>query len=195
MATRPRHLIRRRSLRLAAVPLLGLAVLAGPLPDAVAATTTVTPVADAQVLADQPAVNFGTSTGLRVDGSPIANAYLKFNVQGLTAAPTKATLRVFTNTAGTTGVNVSAVADTTWSETAVNYNNRPPIGAQLASSGALTAGTWVSYDVTSQIGGNGLFSFALTTASTSSRTLDSREATNKPQLVLDTSTPPPPPPP
>jgi len=193
MAGRSRDVMRRWSILLVAVPVLGLTIVAGVVPNAAAATATVTPVADAYVMADQPAVNFGTSTGLRVDGSPIANAYLKFDVQGLSATPARATLRVFTNTAGITGVTVSAVADTAWSETGINYNNRPAVGAQLASSGPLTAGSWMSFDVTSLVRGNGLFSFALTAASSSSTSLISRETINKPQLVLDTSAAPPPP--
>ena len=108
MAGRSRDVMRRWTILLVAVPVLGLTIVAGVVPNAAAATATVTPVADAYVMADQPAVNFGTSTGLRVDGSPIANAYLKFDVQGLSATPARATLRVFTNTAGITGVTVSA---------------------------------------------------------------------------------------
>ncbi|MBM7857214.1 CBM96 family carbohydrate-binding protein [Lentzea nigeriaca] len=182
-----------RRLPLMAVPVLGLAMLATPV---AAASTTLQPVADSYVQADQPSVNFGTATGIRVDGSPVTNGYLRFDVAGLTAAPSKATVRVWVNATGSsTAVTLSAVTDNTWTETGINYNNAPAIGASLGSN-AVTVGTWLSYDVTSRITANGSYSFALTTASSSSRTFDSREGTNKPQLVLeDAGTPPPPPPP
>src|SRR5258707_572851 len=59
-----------------------------------AATSVLTPVADSQVQQDTPTTNYGTSPTLRVDGSPVAVSYLKFDVQGLAAPPTKATLKV-----------------------------------------------------------------------------------------------------
>ena len=78
--------------------------------------------------ADQPTTNFGTATGLRVDASPATSAYLRFDVTGLTAPPFKATLRVFTRTSGTTGLDLYTLADTSWHETAITYASAPPIG-------------------------------------------------------------------
>ena len=173
----------------AAVSLIGAAAVVTSVQQASAATTLVA-VADAHVQADFPTTNYGAATGLRVDASPISNAFLKFDVQGLTTPPTTATLRVFNNTAGTTGIKLSSVADTGWGETAITYNTAPGIDTLISTSGALTAGAWVSFDVTSLVRANGLVSFAVTTDSSSSRTIDSREGTNKPQLVLDTAAPP-----
>jgi hypothetical protein len=79
------------------------------------------------------------------------------------------------------------VADTTWTEGAITYGTAPAIGAQLGTTGALTAGTWASVDVSAKVTGNGTYSFALTTGTTSARLFDSREAANPPQLVLETS--------
>jgi hypothetical protein len=181
-----------RPLPLLAASLLGLSLLV--VPAQAAQATTITPVADSYVRADQPATNFGTATGLRVDGDPVTTAYLRFDVQGLSSPPGKATLRLYlTATGSSTRVDLFGVADDTWSETGIVYTNAPPVGAQLGSSGSLVAGTWVSIDVTAHVTSNGLYSFALTTPSTASRTFDSREATNKPQLVLEPPPPPPPP--
>jgi hypothetical protein len=156
-------------------------------------------VADSYVRSDQPTSNFGTATTLRVDGSPATYSYLKFDVQGLTAPPTKATLRVLIPVSSTTSINASHVTDTTWTETGLTYNNRPAPSAPSIPSGKITANTFITFDVTSQITGNGLISFMLDTTSSSSKSPPSREnptTANRPQLVLDTTatttTPPPP---
>jgi len=161
-----------------------------------AATTTVIPTDDAHVQADAPTTNYGSDIALRIDNSPVAIGYLKFTVSGLTAPVTKATLRLFARTTTTsTSVNVSSVADTTWTQSQITYGNKPATGAQIGSTGALTAGTWATVDVTSAVKGNNTYSFALTTTSSSSRSVDSKEGTNPPQLVIDTGTVPTPPPP
>src|SRR5215207_8408130 len=82
----------RIAMALAAL-LLATASLTLGAPVAHAASTTLSPVADSHVQADQPTVNFGNATALRVDGSPVSVAYLKFDVQGLTTPPTRATLK------------------------------------------------------------------------------------------------------
>ena len=82
------------------------------------------------------------------------------------------------------------MADTGWTEGGITYGNAPAIGAQLGTTGALTAGTWASVDVSAKVTGNGTYSFALTTGTTAARVFDSRQAANPPQLVVATSTDP-----
>ncbi|MFI6099918.1 DNRLRE domain-containing protein [Lentzea sp. NPDC051213] len=177
----------KKPLLVLATSALGLALLTAPVH---ATTTTITASADAHVQADQPGTNYGTAIGLRVDGSPVSTAYLRFDVTGLSAPPFNVKLRVFVNTSGSTGVTLSAV-DGVWTESGLTYSNAPAVGAALGASGALTAGTWVSYDVTTRVSANGSYSFALTTTSSSSRTFDSRESVNPPQLVVEDTAPPP----
>jgi Calcineurin-like phosphoesterase len=159
---------------------------------AAAATTTLNPVADSHVQADFPTSNYGSSTTLRVDGSPVSLAYLKFDVQGLSGRPTKATLKVFVPVDSTTSINASAVSNTTWTEAGLTYNNRPaPTSAPIPSPTPITANTFLSYDVTAYVPGNGLVSFMVDTASSTSKSLPSREnatVANRPQLVLETTT-------
>jgi hypothetical protein len=169
--------------------LLGTAWLTLGAPVSHAATTTLSPVADSHVQADQPTTNYGTATALRIDGDPVARAYLKFNVQGLTSAPTRATLKVVSPISSTTPFNVKSVTDTTWTETGVTYNNAPPFGATVASATPSAPNTVLSFDVTSLVKGNGLVSFALDTTSSTSKSPPSREnptVAYRPQLVLDT---------
>jgi hypothetical protein len=161
---------------------------------AFADTVTVLAAADAYVQADKPAVNFGSSTELHADASPVTNSYVKFQVSGLTAAPTKVTLRIYTRSAGTTSVKVQAVSDSSWTESELTYATAPPLGAAVGNSGTLTANTYFAIDVTSTVTGNGTYSFAASTGSTAVRILDSKEGANPPQLVVErttTTTPPP----
>jgi hypothetical protein len=116
------------------------------------------------------------------------HSYLRFNVQGLSGNVTKATLRIFANSASTQGYTANAVSDNTWSESAVTYNNAPPVGSTLGSSGAVSAGTWISIDVTAYITGNGTYSLALTTPGSTAISMASREAgANAPQLIIETA--------
>lgn len=172
--------------------LLSLASATTTTATAAAGTTVLTPVADSHVQADFPTNNYGTSTTLRVDGSPVSVAYLKFDVQGLASAPTRATLKVFVPISSTTSINASHVADTTWSETGLTWNNRPaPTAPSIPSPTPIAAGSFLSYDVTSMVTGNGLVAFAIDTASATSKSLPSREnatVADRPQLVIDSAT-------
>jgi hypothetical protein len=135
-----------------------------------------------------PTTNYGTLTTLRIDGSPIVRSYLRFTVQGLSGTVTRATLRIFANSAATAGCVANTVSDNTWTETGINYNNAPPLGSALGSSGPITTGTWISMDVTSYITGNGTYNLALTTPGGTAVSLASRESgTNTPQLIIETS--------
>src|SRR5215211_7315762 len=127
-------------------------------------------------------------TTLRADASPDLNSYLRFDVQGLTGSITSATVRIYANSASSTGYTLHAVTDNTWTETGITYSNAPTMGSQLGFSGAITAGTWTTVDVTSYITGNGAYNFAFSTTSNTNISFSSREGANAPQLVIETST-------
>jgi hypothetical protein len=153
-------------------------------------SVTLKPVADAYTNSGLPSSNFGTSTLLRVDNSPICISYLRFDVQGLSSPVRKATLRVFSNTAASSkGVDLRSVANNTWGETTLTHNNKPPTGASIVSHvGAFSAGQWISFDATQLVTGTGLVSMALTTTSPTSRGFQSREdIAHSPQLVVETA--------
>jgi hypothetical protein len=139
-------------------------------------------------------VNFGTATSLRVDNDPVSVSYLKFDVQGLTTAPTKATLKVVSPISSTTPINAKQVGDTTWTETGLTYNNAPGV-SQLSSQTPVASDTptmtndVLTFDVTSLVQDNGLVSIALDTTSATSKSPPSRENPTveyRPQLVIDT---------
>jgi hypothetical protein len=150
-------------------------------------TTTLNPVADSYVDASNPSTNYGTSTQLRIDGSPVVRSFLRFDLTGLTGTVTSATLRIYANSAQATGYDAYAVADNTWGETTITGANAPPFGAKLGSSGAIVASTWTSANVTSGVTAGGLVSLGISTTNSTAVSLSSRQGANPPQLVVTTS--------
>ncbi|MDH3250487.1 MAG: DNRLRE domain-containing protein, partial [Acidimicrobiia bacterium] len=127
--------------------------------------------------------NFGTSTDLRVDGSPDLRSYVKFSVAGITGPVASATLRVHANSTHSTGFEVQETTSG-WGETTIAYTNAPGFGPSLGTSGPTTGGAYVEIDVTGYVTGNGDISFALTALNNTNLRLASRETSNPPQLVI-----------
>jgi phosphatidylinositol-3-phosphatase len=137
-------------------------------------TVTLNPIADSYTSASTPTVNFGTNVNLRVDSSPVLDSFLTFDLTGL--SPTSETLRIWAETAQSTGFTVYA-EPTAWSESGLTFANQPAFGAILGTSGPAAAGAWLSIPVT---GG----SFALDTPNTTTLRLSSREGGHPPELVV-----------
>ena len=150
---------------------------------------TFTPVADAYVESSSATTNYGVGSTMRIDGSPEVRSYLRFDVHGLTAGTvSKATLSIYANSASTIGFSARQVADTSWQESQLNFNNAPELGAQISLSAGYAAGTWVNLDVTSYINDNGTYSLALTTATATASSLAARESgANAPKLLVETT--------
>jgi endoglucanase len=141
--------------------------------------------------------NYGTATLLaaRKAGTGLNRlSYLTFDLSNLsTVVSVKLRLYGSITAAGSMTVNVMSVADTTWSESTLTYNNRPATGAAVGSLSvnSTTAG-WVEMDLTSYVraqlaAGKKLVSLALTDPVTSSfyAFFNSRESGAKgPQLVV-----------
>src|SRR5829696_6398830 len=117
-----------------------------------AASGTFNPVQDTYVDSSSPTSKFGSQPYLKVDNSPILNGYLRFTVQGV-GPTTSAVLRLYAESASSTGLDVHTVADTSWTEGQVTYNNAPTIGAIIHSTGSFSAGGWLSVDVSSVVKG------------------------------------------
>src|SRR5215208_7699751 len=91
---------RRRGVgaRVAVAIVVLLTVVAGAPVEAVAATGSTSlsfaAVADSYVSAQSPASNFGREATLRIDGSPVTRAYVRFDVEGITGRVASAHLRL-----------------------------------------------------------------------------------------------------
>jgi hypothetical protein len=160
-----------------------------PTPDRRLAITALTFIAeaDAQVSEANPSTNYGISTYLQVDGAvdPDVESFLRFTVTGLLGTIQNAKLRVYdTTNASNNGPAVYATG-TSWTETALTWKSRPArTGAELDNTGNISTNTWVEYDVTSQVNGNGTFSFVLAADSNDAATFSSRQGSQPPQLVI-----------
>jgi len=161
---------------------IGFTTLACP-----SATTTVTPTADAYVDANLPSSNFGAATVLFVHGSPVRRVYLRFAVPAGT--PKSAVLRFWSNTSSSSGVSVSVATGTTattWSESALTFNNAPPFGAAIATKPSITVGSNQITIPAAQLAPGAAVSLVLTRTATSRTDVQSKENVNKPALVITT---------
>jgi hypothetical protein len=150
-------------------------------------TFTFPATADAYVNSGSATANYGSLTTLRADASPDVHSYLRFNVQGLTGNVTRATLRIYANSASNLGCVINSLSDNTWLESTINYSNAPSVGGGIGSSIPFGAGVWITIDVTTYITGNGTYNFGLTTLSSTAISFASREAANAPQLIIETA--------
>jgi hypothetical protein len=164
----------------------------------IATTVVTTPTADAYVRDGASAsTNFGTDTTLVIKNSTSGfnrRAFLKFDLTAVSSV-SLAKLRLFGSFAATTGtspVTAHQVADTSWSETGITWNNQPAIGAAMTTvSVGITAQVW-EWDVTSYLQAQkaaGKTSVTLELENDVSApqpvNLNSREAaSNTPQLVV-----------
>ena len=130
---------------------------------------------------------------LRVDGgtNPAVESFLRFTVTGAPAGTVRsAKLRVYAYS-GTVDGPAVFTTNPAWTETAINWNNRPPrTSADTDDKGASRPTAGSSTTSRSFVTGNGTFSFGL--AGTSSDGVDfySREAaTLRPELVVTTGAP------
>lgn len=144
------------------------------------------PVADARVDEDAPGANYGRSTTLRVDGGreDDVESYLMFNVSGVTAPVSSATLRVYATSGSRDGPDVST-GDSTWSEREITWNNRPARSSgTIFDAATVASNSWIELNVTGAVTGDGVVTFVLHTDVTDGVTMSAREGANSPQLVL-----------
>ncbi|MDP9344875.1 MAG: DNRLRE domain-containing protein [Actinomycetota bacterium] len=139
-----------------------------------------------------PTTNYGTLSSLRLrqgtsSTDSFYHSYLTFTVSGLSGSVTGAKLRLFVTDASADGGSVFKV-DPGWTESGVTWSNAPALVAPaIAGVGATSAtGAWTEVGLGSLITGNGTYSVGLSSASSNSAIYDSREGTNKPQLVVTT---------
>jgi PKD repeat protein len=151
---------------------------------------TFNPTDDSFVRSNFPDEHNGSLVTLRsYKKSPIeTHSYLKFAVSGITGTVTSAKLRLFVVDPGPAAGTLYPVADTTWTEGAITWANRPALGGtSIATGGAATLGTWVEFNLGSTISADGTYTFALAGASTDAAWFSSKEGANSPQLVLTQS--------
>jgi hypothetical protein len=143
--------------------------------------------ADSRVPEAKPDINFGQNPTLYVDGGavdPDVESYIRFTVTGISGTVSSAKMRVYVTDATRNGPALYTTSNN-WTETDITWNNRPARTSDvLEDKGALTLNSWVDYDVTKIITGNGTYSFVLATDAADLLGLSSREGNAAPQLVV-----------
>jgi hypothetical protein len=186
-----------------AFALIGIIALA-PQFEAEAVDVTLFAVADAHVRQDTPSTNYN-GTSVDADNSPVTYGYFKFDT---TAHPFPVRAVLYLTVGGGNSPETPngpdfRLAGSGWTETGVNWSNKPPdLSAPQCDYGAIVNGQVISCDVTNlYIGGVMTFKIAHQTSPTNandgSRFHARTHATLHPRLVLTfadapTSTPIPP---
>src|SRR5881296_3709566 len=167
-----------------------------------AAAAVGTVVADTYVQSDLPTTNFGTKSVLAVDNGVAANpgttgvqrSFLRISVSGVgtrrvSSAHLKLQVANVTNSSSVTGGSIHAISNCSWNETTMTWNTQPAIdGPALVTLGAVATGQIADFDVTPAIPGDGVYCFAIDTASTDSAIYNSREGSlQHPALVVQTA--------
>jgi hypothetical protein len=155
-------------------------------------TVTLTATADSYVTSASPTTNFGTSTLLGVDNSPVEVTYLKFDLTPYAGRTVQsATLQLRSAGSGSTGTqNVRVVANDTWSETTITNGNKPALGTtSIGTLGPTTTNTNSSVSLTATAVAGELgqqLSLGLNSSSSDGLDLNSKEvsSTAAPKLVL-----------
>lgn len=175
---------------------LFVSILALALGASVASAASLTFISGNDVTAKQafPSTNYGTDPALQVSGSTTGFAkqmFVKFTVTGVPFGATNVTAQVKlrSQTTASSTITVYSVANTSWSETAVTWSNKPALGAQLASISSETSGQDAVWNVSSVVDGDGTYAFGFASTATTDTTFSSGEGTNAPVLVVTYTTP------
>lgn len=153
-------------------------------------STTLLPVADSYVRKDNANKNFGTRNTSLIDGaSPVAISYLKFDLTTLankTIQSAKLRLKI-TNDPSPYTQYVKSVANTSWGETTITYNNRPTVGSTIGTFTSNLPNTFVEINITSKVNAKkgGLMSLGIDEITSNQTAFFTKEnVTDKPQLVV-----------
>lgn len=158
------------------------------------ATITLAPVADTSAVASEPTSGAygGRTTLLTRSASPQSISFLKFDLsqlRGKTVNKAKFRFRVdSTNSgAGSEGDQLLKEVSSSWNEGGLNFSNMPSRGSLIATNDGGDVGAWEEVDVTTwvraKVGTQAAFAMESTTADI--LIFYSREAADKPQLVIE----------
>ncbi len=148
---------------------------------------TFTPSGDTYADSGRPSANFGSGTTMSADGSPQRVSYLKFPVSGLNGTSVKsAKLRLYVKDPSVSGGTFNTVADTSWGESTLTWNNRPAAGAAVGTLGSVAKNRWYEADVTPLVKGDGTVAVRISSTSSDGVLYATAEAGTAlaPQLVV-----------
>jgi len=146
-------------------------------------TTTLNPTADTDSQSDVAA-----GTNAILNASLYCTMFSKFSLSGISGTVTSAKLRIYQAQSASGTLNVNYASPDSW----VEGGSKPTAGSAIASTSLSAAVGYVEIDVTgavnTEVAGDKLISFAITTSIGGWTNYNAREsASNKPQLVITTS--------
>lgn len=155
-----------------------------------AGSLTIIAGADAWVEEANPDESHGDGEELRSDGEDdSAESLVRFDLSGIQGSVQQAVLRVYA-TSGSRNGPIVYPADSEWIESDVTWETRPARqGGALDNKDNIDGDTWVEYDVTSAVTGDGTFSFVFVADSGDAVVFSSREGNNPPELVITLGSP------
>lgn len=139
--------------------------------------------ADAYVDEAKKTKNYGTQPYLRVrDAAKDLNSYLKFEVTGLPSClfVDWSYLQLFATDGGPDAGTLYRTGND-WTEAGINWNNAPAPGDYLYEAQSVDNNQYIWFS-SHNIGGNGVYSYALRNDSSDQVQYDSHEGANPPQL-------------
>ena len=147
---------------------------------------TFTPTDDTYVKQSAPNRASGADVTLRVykTSTEDTQTYIRFVVSGISGTVTNAKLRLWVVDGSTGSGSLYSVPDTSWTEAALTYTNKPAVGSLLAGSQAAPVGTWIEFDVTSVLAADGTYAFALLDGPGNTAWYSSKEGASDPELVV-----------
>jgi hypothetical protein len=141
--------------------------------------------ADARVKQSSPDTNYGNATTLQVDNAPDLESFIRFAVTGVSGPIQSARVRLYATDNDTSNGPAIYATDPSWNENEITWNKRPARTSEAVDNKeAIDKNTWVEYDVTSLVTGNGTFSFVLAGDSSNAVSFSSRQGSQPPQLVV-----------
>ena len=159
----------------------------GSLPTSANITFTFTANADARVDEDNPDENYGGRDALRTDGAgdPQVESFIRFDLTGISGPVGNARLLVYAVSNESDNGPAVYLTQVGWEESRITWNTRPARqGGAIDNEDHITSQSWVEYEVTSQVRGNGTISFVLAADSSEGIDFASRESAFPPQLVV-----------
>ncbi len=161
-------------------------------PGAGGTVATFFPSEDTRVKSEPAARNYGSNEELRLrQTSVLQYAYLKFELAQLVGPLQSATLRLFCTEGSRDGGEIYSVSNnyigsnTAWVEEGMDWTNKPDLaGAILSRAGSVAANTWVEFDVSSAVTGDGTLSLGLKNRSSDKVIYSSKEGEFPPELLV-----------
>jgi acid phosphatase type 7 len=143
--------------------------------------------ADAYVHQSNPGTNYGNATSLLVNGAnnPDVESFVRFTVDGAIGSIQNAQLRVYVTTNASANSPAVYGAGNNWTETGITWRNRPARTSNVLDNKASTrTNTWVEYNVSPFVTGNGTYTLVLVADSADSIRFSSSEGSRPPELVI-----------